>query len=239
MKFHTAFIISLGSILSINANALTISSTYGDVDGINANASSFFTSRLIAPELDRTLYYGANNSITNVASSSNEDGTDQIRIGEFSFNQSFNLDPAATIESAFLEISAGGHALIGLMSSVYVDGGFVGNFSTGTENTANVLHNNPDSVNYSNLLEITNLSALADRNINIRLVPGRSYTTWTLDYARVIINYSFPEDKVDDSTDSSGGGTGGGTVAPVPVPAAFWLFASGIVFLMRKRAVNK
>lgn len=232
--------LAAGFLFSTVSHCLTVSSLYGDVDGINSNATSFFASRLIAPQLDSTFYHGTINPTSNfVGSTNNLDPSDRLLVGTHSFSQSVTLDPAAVIESAFIEIAASGHALIGLMSSVFIDNTFIGHYTTGTENTMNYLHQSPDSVNYSNLIQIRDLSLLSDGNINVQLYPGRTNTTWTLDYARLIVNYSIPEDKIDDSTDGSGGGTGGGTVAPVPVPAAFWLFASGIVFLMRKRAVNK
>lgn len=162
------------------------------------------------------------------------DGTNIWRFGDFSFTQRFSLGRNPVIQSASLEISSGGHGLDAL-SSVFLDGAFLGHL-TDADGVGPRLPGNLPSPAYNAAFKDTFdlspfLSRLLDGVVNIRIAPGGGkFDGWVLDYARLTINLA------EDNGGNTGGGTGGGT-NPVPLPAAFWLLASGLITLIRRKRI--
>lgn len=233
MKYFKKTVLLFFSIaLSHSATAMTVTSLTGDNDGLGIGVQvrdSSLGGSSGTGTASSSFLFTALPLFTGTGKGPG-DGTDIWRFGDFSFTQRFSLGRNPVIQSASLEISSGGHGLNAL-SSVFLDGAFLGHL-TDADGVGPRLPGNQPSPAYNAAFKDTFdlsplLSRLLDGVVNIRIAPGGGkYDGWVLDYARLSINLAEDE--------GTGGGTGGGT-NPVPLPAAFWLLASGLITLFRRK----
>lgn len=141
------------------------------------------------------------------------DGTDQWVYGSQSYTHTFDLSAlGGAITSASLSIFTGGQGLNGL-SSVYINGDLIGQLTDGDDAGP--------GYNYAWLdtFDLTPyVSSLITGIVNVEIVPlSGSNDGWALGYSELTVT------------------------SAVPVPAAVWLFGSGILgligFSKRKRNV--
>ncbi len=140
------------------------------------------------------------------------DGTDEWVYNTQSYTHTFDLSTlGGPITSASLSIFTGGQGFNGL-TSVYMNGELIGQLTDGDNVGGDY------NVAWLDTFDLTAYaSILASGTVSIEIVPVGSGDGWALDYSELTVT------------------------SAVPVPAAVWLFGSGIFgligFSRRKRSI--
>ncbi len=154
-------IVSLFILLFVgSANATVIVDQIGDADGFGIGVTA-----------DSTFNYSD-------IGSGDGDGTDVWFYGDQTFTHSYDLSGLGTITSASLELFTGGQGWTGL-SSLYIDGSFVGQLTDGDIN-ANIARLDVfDLISFSSLLDGASTLTIDTTSVN---------DGWVLDYSRLTIS---------------------------------------------------
>jgi hypothetical protein len=199
MKKKLVAALAIGLFISISgvANSAITTSLYGDKDGFGVGFTpnqSFSTSY---PSLSK-------NDPADTGTI-----TDSWLLGDQTWSHTYDISGFQTITSASIEVFTLGQGWHGI-SSLYIDGSYVGNLTDGDNSGAYL------STNWARLdiFDLMPYSSLLDGANSIKIdTYGTNNDQWALDYSVL-------------------------SVSSVPIPGAVWLLGSGIagvIGLTRKR----
>ena len=200
MKKKLVVALVMGLFISISgvANSATVTSLYGDKDGFG-------------------IGFVPNQSFSNSYPSLSKNDpadtgtiTDSWMLGDQTWSHTYDISGFGTILSASIEIFTLGQGWHGI-SSLYIDGSYVGNLTDG-DNSGAYLRTNWARLD---IFDLTPYSSLLDGADSITIdTYGTNNDQWALDYSEL-------------------------SVSSVPIPAAVWLLGSGLVGFVAIRRRKK
>lgn len=225
-KILLALTITFGGIQAVSA--MTLSTIRGDDTGLGLGINSHdvdllpassvgASSSFLFTDLGTPQYQGA--GIT----------PDKWVFGTKTFYVPLlSIGTGQVINSIMLEISSGGHGLDS-KSWMIANGSFFRQLSDGDGVGPRNPGNEPSPEYNALFLDTFDVSSIVSGReggfLKITILPGGGAKDgWALDYARLVYDFSPLDEPVL---------VPGGETAPVPLPAAFWLFATGLLSLVR------